>query len=97
MILINEYTKLSSHMSSMSINDRPLIKQIILIGSAKFLLQGVNVSHQLDYYTWAPNLASMAENSYKMERVQREAARYVLNACNYGFMSNATEMIKCLD
>ena len=42
MILINKYTKLSSHMTSMSINDRPLIKQIMLIGSAKFLLQAVN-------------------------------------------------------
>ena len=54
MILINKYTKLSSHMTSMSINDRPLIKQIMLIGSAKFLLQGVNVSNQLDVYAWAP-------------------------------------------
>ena len=45
MVLINKYTKLSSHVTSMSINDRLLVKQIMLIGlsSAKFLLYGVNV------------------------------------------------------
>ena len=32
MILINEFTKHSSHMALMSINDRPLVKQIMLIG-----------------------------------------------------------------
>ena len=38
MILINKHTKLSSHISSMSINDILLIKQIMLIGfsSAKY-------------------------------------------------------------
>ena len=45
MILINKYTKLSSHMTSMSINDRLLIKQIVLkcLSSSKFLLEGVNI------------------------------------------------------
>ena len=47
MILINKNTKLSSHMASMSINDRPLVKQIMLIGlsSAQLLLNGVNEVH----------------------------------------------------
>ena len=47
MILIDKQTKLSHHMASMLIKDRPLIMPIILIcfGSAKFLLQGVNVVH----------------------------------------------------
>ena len=40
MILINKYTKLSSHVASIPITDRPLAKLIMLIGlnSAKFLL-----------------------------------------------------------
>ena len=47
MILINKHAKLSSHTATMPINDRPLVKQIMLIGlsSAKFLLKGVNVAH----------------------------------------------------
>ena len=47
MILINKYTKLGSQMASMYINDRPHIKQSILIGLsiAKFLLYGVYVVH----------------------------------------------------
>ena len=47
MSLINKYTKLSSHMASMSINDRPFVKQIILFGlsNAKLLLYGVNDVH----------------------------------------------------
>ena len=50
MILINKHSKLSIiayHMALMSINDRPLIKPIMLIGfiNAKFLLLGVNLVH----------------------------------------------------
>ena len=47
MILINKYTKLSSHIASMSINDILHFKQIVLIGlnSAKFLPLDVNVEH----------------------------------------------------
>ena len=47
MILINKYTKFSIHMTSMSINDRLLVKQTMLKGlsSAKLLLKGVNVVH----------------------------------------------------
>ena len=47
MIPINKYTKLSSHMTSLSINDRALVKQIMRVGliSAKLLLKGVNVLH----------------------------------------------------
>ena len=47
MIIINIHTKFSNHMASMPINDRPLIKQIMLIGfmSAKFCFYGVNVVH----------------------------------------------------
>ena len=46
--IYNKYRKLSRHMASMSINDSPLVKQIMLIGlsSAKFLLKGVNVRPQ---------------------------------------------------
>ena len=44
MVLINKQPKLSCHMASMPINDRRLIKPVMLIcfGSAKFLLYGVN-------------------------------------------------------
>ena len=47
MLLINKYTKLSSHMASMSINDKSFVKQIILSGlsNAKLLLYGANVVH----------------------------------------------------
>ena len=47
MITINEYIQFSSHMASMFINDRPLVKQIMLIGlsSDKLLHFGVNVVH----------------------------------------------------
>ena len=40
MLLINKYIKLSSYMTSMPINDRPLIKLIMLISfsPANFLL-----------------------------------------------------------
>ena len=45
MVLINKQPKLSCHMASMPINDRRLIKPVMLIcfGSAKFLLYGVNI------------------------------------------------------
>ena len=47
MIIINTYSNISCHMALMSINDRPLVKQIMLIGlsSATFLHYGVNVVH----------------------------------------------------
>ena len=47
MILINKYTKLRSHMASMSSNYIPLVKQTMLIGlsSAKFVLYGGNAVH----------------------------------------------------
>ena len=47
MVLINKYTKLSNGMASMSINDRPNFKQIMLIGlsSAKLMLYGLNAVH----------------------------------------------------
>ena len=40
LILINKDTKRSSHMTPRTINDRPLVKHIMLIGisSAEFLL-----------------------------------------------------------
>ena len=45
MVLINKQPKLSCHMASMPINDRRLIKHVMLICfcSAKFLLKGVNI------------------------------------------------------
>ena len=45
MVLINKQPKLSYHMASMSINDRRLIKPVMLICfcGAKFLLKGVNI------------------------------------------------------
>ena len=45
MVLINKQPKLSCHMASMPINDRRLIKPVMLICfcSAKFLLLGVNI------------------------------------------------------
>ena len=45
MVLINKQPKLSCHMAPMPINDRRLIKPIMLICfcSAKFLLKGVNI------------------------------------------------------
>ena len=45
MVLINKKPKLSCHMASMPINDRRLIKPVMLkcFGSAKFLLKGVNI------------------------------------------------------
>ena len=41
MILINKFAKLSSHMELMSISDRPLVKQTMLMGlsSAMVLIQ----------------------------------------------------------
>ena len=58
MILINKQTKLSSHMSLVLINDRPLIKHIMLIwfSSAKFLLQGVTVVHFSNDHNIVSNL-----------------------------------------
>ena len=51
MILINKQTKLSSHMALMPINDKSLIKQIMLIAisSAKFLLLCVYVAFLNDH------------------------------------------------
>ena len=45
MVLINKQPKLSCHMASMPINDRRLIKNVMLICfcSAKFLLKVVNI------------------------------------------------------
>ena len=45
MVLINKHPKLSCQMASMSINDRRLIKHVMLICfcSAKFLLKGVYI------------------------------------------------------
>ena len=45
MVLINKQPKLSCHMTSMPINNRRLIKPVMLICfcSAKFLLWGVNI------------------------------------------------------
>ena len=45
MVLSNKHPKLSCHMASMYINDRRLIKPVMLICScsAKFLLKGVNI------------------------------------------------------
>ena len=47
MILINNYTKLSTHVASMSINDRPIVKQIMLTctSNAKFLFKRDNAVH----------------------------------------------------
>ena len=45
MVLVNKQPKRSCHMASMPINDRRLIKPVMLICfcSAKFLLEGVNI------------------------------------------------------
>ena len=45
MVLINKQPKLNCHMAPMPINDRRLIKPVILLCfcSAKFLLKGVNI------------------------------------------------------
>ena len=60
MVLINKQPKLSCHMASMPINDRRLIKPVMLICfcSAKFLLKGVNIVS----FSWTPFIKCLKVN-----------------------------------
>ena len=69
MVLINKQPKVSCHMASMPINDRRLIKPVMLICfcSAKFLLLGVNIvsfSNDHNIVSSQPYLRGPKQTSY---------------------------------
>ena len=69
MVLINKQPKLSCHMASMPINDRRLIKPVMLICffSAKFLLWGVNIIPFSNDYNIVSSLICGGQNKPPME------------------------------
>ena len=69
MVLINKQPKLSCHMASMPINDRCLIKPVMLIcfGSAKFLLKGVNIVYFSNDHNIVSSLICGGQNKLPME------------------------------
>ena len=69
MVLINKQPKLSCHMASMSINDRRLIKPVMLICfcSAKFLLKGVNIVSFSNDHRIVSSLICGGQNKPPME------------------------------
>ena len=69
MVLINKQPKLSCHMASMPINDRRLIKPVMLIcfGSAKFLLKGVNIVSFSNDHNIVSSLICGGQNKLPME------------------------------
>ena len=69
MILINKHTKLSRHVASMLINGRRLTKHVMFIcfGSAKFVLQGVNVVHFSNNHNIVSSLIRGCQNISPME------------------------------
>ena len=66
MILINKYTKLSSHMTSMTMNGILLIEQIMLIGlsNVKFLLKGIKSSTFSNDHTVVAALSAGTETNF---------------------------------
>ena len=69
MVLINKQHKLSCHMASMPINDRRLIKHVMLISfcSAKFLLEGVNIVSFPNDHNIVSSLICGGQNKPTME------------------------------
>ena len=69
MVLINKQPKLSCHMASMPINDRRLIKPVMLICfcSAKFLLEGVNIVSFSNDHNIVSSLICGGQNKPLME------------------------------
>ena len=69
MVLINKQPKLSCHVASMPINDRRLIKPVMLICfcSAKFLLKGVNIVPFSNDHNIASRLICGGQNKPPME------------------------------
>ena len=69
MVLINKQPKLSCHMASMPINDRRLIKPVMLICfcSAKFLLEGVNIVSFSHNHNIVSSLICGGQNKPPME------------------------------
>ena len=69
MVLINKQPKLNYHMASMLINDRRLIKPVMLICfcSAKFLFKGVNIVSFSNDYNIVSSLICGGQNEPPME------------------------------
>ena len=69
MVLIDKRPKLSCHMASMSINDRRLIKLVVLICfcSTKFLLEGVNIVPFSNDHNIVSSLICGGQNKPPME------------------------------
>ena len=69
MVLINKQPKLSCNMASMPINDRRLIKPVMLICfcSAKFLLYGVNIVSLSNDHNIVSSLFCWVKNKPPME------------------------------
>ena len=69
MVLINKQPKLSCHMASIPINDRRLIKPVMLISfcSAKFLLKGVNIVSFSNDHNIVSSLICGGQNKPPME------------------------------
>ena len=69
MVLINKQPKLSCHMASMPINDRRLIKPVMLIcfGNAKFLFYGVNMVSFSNDHNIVSSLTCGGQNKLPME------------------------------
>ena len=69
MVLINKQPKLSCHMASMAINDRRLIKPVMLICfcSAKFLFEGVNIVSFSNNHNIVSSLICGGQNKPPME------------------------------
>ena len=69
MVLINKQPKLSWHMASMPINDRRLIKPVMLICfcSAKFSLEGVNIVSFSNDHNIVSSLICEGQNKPPME------------------------------
>ena len=65
MFYINKHTKLRSHIALIPINDRQLIKHIMLIGisSAKFVVLGVNVAVSKTYPMLVAALSAGAQTN----------------------------------
>ena len=69
MVLINKQPKLSCHLASMPINDRRLIKPVMLICfcSAKFILKGVNIVSFSNDHNIVSSLICGGQNKPPME------------------------------
>ena len=69
MVLISKHPKFSCHMALMPINDRRLIKLVMLICfcSAKFLLKGVNIVYFSSDHNIVSSLICWGQNKLPME------------------------------